>query len=220
MRYKILFTKTFLLEEIQNKLGSDFEPLFINVIQTLSVKTPLEISDYQNFIITSYSAIEHFVKKAKFSRNSHFFVVGEKSAKALKEMGYVVTLQAKNAEILSQQIIKEIPKGKIMHLCSSIALKTLENKLSEAGYTYVKNVVYTTEPLFPVNNEKADALVFFSPSGVESYFKNNKVEKEEIFAIGKTTQKTLEKYTTKKIIRSEKENLEDLLQVIKTHYHA
>nr|WP_305050114.1 uroporphyrinogen-III synthase [Elizabethkingia bruuniana] len=63
-----------------------------------------------------------------------------------------------------------------MHFCSSKALSTLKNQLSEAGFDFAEKIVYETIPLYPEWNPPTDAIVFFSPSGVESFMKNNSVK--------------------------------------------
>jgi uroporphyrinogen-III synthase len=90
--------------------------------------------------------------------------------------------------------------------------------LSEAGFDFAEKIVYETIPLYPEWNTPTDAIVFFSPSGVESFMKNNSVKNERLFAIGETTANYLKSFTDNEIIKSEQETLEDLLQVIKDTY--
>ena len=69
----------------------------------------------------------------------------------------------------------------------------------------------------PVIPEKYHAIVFFSPSGVRSFAKNNSLENAVLFSIGETTEKELRKYTKAEIFTSKKNNLEDILNLIKSN---
>ena len=70
-------------------------------------------------------------------------------------------------------------------------------------------------PLTPQNikGENVDAILFFSPSGVESYLKDNKIKNEICFCIGETTASALEN-KTKNIIIAEQPTIEDVIEVI------
>lgn len=219
MGLRILFTKELSKENIQSQLGPDFEPYFLKVIDTQPITPQKSLVGFQNFIVTSQRAIA-FVKAQRLPQTTTFFVVGNQSATALKALGYSVKIEAKNAKELAKKIIAKEPPVKVMHLCSSKALATLAQQLIPAGFKYVKNTVYATVPTFPQLNERVEALVFFSPSGVESFMQNNTLNKETLFCIGETTKTSLQHFTSQEIITSKHENLEDLLTTIKEYYHA
>lgn len=218
MKARILFTKELSKEYIQQQLGDHFDPLFLPVISIKPVKGDINTGDCKHFIFTSIQGVKAIKESVNFPSDAQFYVVGEKSQHALEALGYSVKITAKNALELSDKI-QCLNPVKIMHFCSSKALSTLRDKLTEAGFDYIENVVYETLPLYSVQNTPADALVFFSPSGVESFMKNNTIVKEKLFAIGETTAKSLKSFTDKNIIKSEHETLEDLLRVIKDSYN-
>ncbi|WP_316932780.1 uroporphyrinogen-III synthase [Chryseobacterium sp. Hurlbut01] len=78
-----------------------------------------------------------------------------------------------------------------------------------------KVTVYETEELNPEISEKYHAIVFFSPSGVRSFAKNNSLENMVVFSIGETTSKELRKHTKSEIFTSKKNTLSNLLLVIR-----
>ncbi|QCX53045.1 uroporphyrinogen-III synthase [Elizabethkingia sp. JS20170427COW] len=220
MKHRILFTKELSKEYIQQKLGADFEVSFLKLIDIVPNPINFEIGDFHHFIITSVNTVKVIQHHVIFPKESRFYVVGDKSAKALSSLGIEAEIVAKNAEQLAEYIQQKVKPVPILHFCSSKALMTLEEKLGQAGFQYQQEVVYRTVACFPILEKEVDALVFFSPSGVESFMKNNKVNQEQVFSIGKTTQKALQKFTQNKIIKSNEENLEDLLQVIKATYNG
>ena len=86
--------------------------------------------------------------------------------------------------------------------------------------SYKKIPVYKTELLYPKINEKYQAIVFFSPSGVRSFAKFNQLDDVKIFSIGKTTTAEIEKLTDNKIITSSKNTLADLLNLININFSS
>ncbi|WP_309597470.1 uroporphyrinogen-III synthase [Flavobacterium davisii] len=57
---------------------------------------------------------------------------------------------------------------------------------------------------------KLDGILFYSPSGVKSYLKNNKITDEICFCIGTTTAKAL-KNITKNIIVTNQPSIENVI---------
>ena len=76
----------------------------------------------------------------------------------------------------------------------------LPNKLLKAGINVEEITVYQNLEN-PVKVEmEFFAILFFSPTAVESFFKNNKMGKAIAFAIGNTTAAAISEYTNNKII--------------------
>ena len=219
-KVRILFTKELSKEYIQPKLGADFEVSFLKVIDTFPISQNIDITGFQHFIFTSIQAVKAIEGKINFPKEAKFYTVGNKSTQALQALGYEVAIEAKNAKDLSQEIKDSVNPDKILHFCSSKALDTLREELNAADFDYQQVIVYKTEACYPVFEGNVDAIVFFSPSGVESFMKNNKVKEELLFTIGETTQNALLHFTDNKIIKSTGENLDDLLGVIKATYNG
>ena len=82
--------------------------------------------------------------------------------------------------------------------CSDLLKSSIPNALDEGGFNYSKAVMYRTvcSDLSDLSDVKYDVLVFFSPSGIESLFKNfpDFVQGETRIAVfGPTTAKAAEK---------------------------
>ena len=70
--------------------------------------------------------------------------------------------------------------------------------------------MYRTD-LTPVKIEsKVDGILFFSPSGVKSYLKENTITNQVCFCIGTTTAKELEK-TTKNVVIANQPTVENTI---------
>jgi len=218
MKVKILFTKKIENKKLRHYLSDNkFEISFVPVIKIENKKINFKIKNYKNFIFTSVNAVK-CVAENNFPTDSVFFVVGEKSYNELTKLGYLVKIISKNADELFKEIKDNIEPCELLHLCGSKVLPTIEENFSKTNFKYKKIEIYKTESLFPKYNNQVDALVFFSPSGVESFLKNNKILNEKLFAIGKTTAKKLSKYTNKEIFISESETTEGILKVIKESF--
>lgn len=220
----ILFTKNLDLKYISEKLGDDITAECIEVIKTksLSVKS-FDLKD-KSLIFTSSNGVKAFFEN-KFQPNEDFtaknynkiYCVGEKTKKELRKNGFGTFKVLKNAEILSQFIIENCAHEKFIHFCGNLALDVLDRELPLQNIEYKKITVYETETLYPVINEKYHAIVFFSPSGVRSFVKNNSLEGAILFSIGETTSKELKKHTKSEIFTSKQNTLLNLLSIIRNN---
>ena len=64
--------------------------------------------------------------------------------------------------------------------------------------------------------ETHDAVLFYSPSGVESYLQNNSLTQTTSFALGETTAKCLQTYTDN-IITASQPTIEHLIAAVRKY---
>ncbi|MCG2792701.1 MAG: uroporphyrinogen-III synthase [Weeksellaceae bacterium] len=224
---KILFTKSLDHEKVAEKLGiaalSGVEVAvdFVEVIKTEFIKTKtFDLKNYslifssvngvKGFFENAFDADENFAEK-KFNK---IYAVGSQTKKELRKYNFGTFKLCKNAIELSQFIMENSVCEKFLHFCGDLALDILDEKLQSQNISYQKIPVYRTALLFPKIDEKYQAVVFFSPSGVRSFAKFNSFEDLKIFSIGSTTTSELEKLTENKIITSQENTLTDLLDLI------
>lgn len=219
---KILFTKLLEAAVLSKELGENFSAECVEVIKT----TPLSIDSFDlknnSLIFTSSKGVISFFKN-NFSLSEDFnsknfnktYCVGEKTKRELRKNGFGTFKVVKNANTLSKFIIDHCHREKFIHFCGNLALDVLDKKLPLQNISYKKVTVYTTEELNPVIPEKYHAIVFFSPSGVRSFAKNNSLENTILFSIGETTSKELRKHTKSDIFTSKENTLLNILSVIK-----
>lgn len=225
---KILFTKSLEREKVSVKLGTDFSVDFVEVIHTEFLKTKSFGLKNNSLIFTSVNGVKAFFENG-FSPNENFaepenynkiYVVGSQTKKELRQHNFGTFKLCKNANELSNFITENSVNEKFLHFCGNIALDILDEKLPLQNIYYKKIAVYKTELLYPKINEKYQAIVFFSPSGVRSFAKLNQLDDVKIFSIGKTTTSELEKLTDNKIITSSKNTLADLLNLININFSS
>lgn len=120
-------------------------------------------------------------------------------------------------EIL-EKMKNETPQ-EIIFFCGNKRLDTLPTTLAERGFTVKEIVVYGT--VFNPQNFKNnfDALMFYSPSGVESYLsENNIAEATVLFSIGKTTANALHQKVNNEVIISAQPDKNILVQTVIDFY--
>ncbi|MCF8448485.1 MAG: uroporphyrinogen-III synthase [Taibaiella sp.] len=107
-----------------------------------------------------------------------------------------------DAEQLANVIIKQNVK-KVVFFCGDKRLDILPEILAKAGVDIVEIIVYRTLETPQKVEEKYDGILFYSPSGVRSFFNVNKVFGSTVlFAIGKTTADAIGQYADNKIVIS------------------
>ena len=166
------------------KLTIDFRP-FIHV-EDVNVKDfrtqKVDISKYTGVILTSRMAVDHYFRMAKEMRfevptDMKYFCLSESTAFYLQK--YVVYGKRKifHGQVRMPElspIIKKHKKEKFLLPCSDILKSSIPAALDEVGIDYNKAVMYKTvcSDLSDLSNVQYDVLVFFSPGGIESLFKN------------------------------------------------
>jgi uroporphyrinogen-III synthase len=145
-------------------------------------KQNLDPLKFTAVIITSKYAVDHYFRickelKIEMPADMKYFCVSEATAKYLQK--YIVIRKRKlfvgektAADLLP--LIKKFPNEKFIYPCSDIHRTDLTDFMHANGYKISEAILYQTVSSnlaeLPIKNY--DMLCFFSPSGVESLFKN------------------------------------------------
>ncbi len=145
-------------------------------------KDKVYIQEHTAVIFTSRHAVDHFFRIAKEMRveipdTMKYFCISEASAFYLQK--YV---QYRKRKIFSGkqtfedlvEIINKHKEEKFLMPCSDVHQANLTRILDENEINYSKAVIYKTlaSDLSDIDISSYDLLVFFSPAGVKSLFKN------------------------------------------------
>ncbi len=218
---KILFTKNIDRIIISKELGDDIAVDCIEVIRTTPVHVnPFDLKDY-SLIFTSVNGVDSFFKNG-FRPNEDFtaknynkiYCVGEKTKKELRKHGFGTFKVLKNADALSKFITGRCQHENFFHFCGNLAISVLDNELPLQNIKYKKVIVYNTEEVNPLITEKYHAVVFFSPSGVRSFAKQNSLENMILISIGETTSRELRKHSSVPVLTAEGNTLASVLKLI------
>lgn len=121
-------------------------------------------------------------------RSKPVFALSGSTAQALAGRGIGCTATAANAEALALAILADSRIGSVLHYCGELSLGSLRSALSAQGRQYAASVLYRTELLYPKVNGPYDVVLFFSPSGIESYLRHNRLDPNVRYGcIGATT---------------------------------
>ncbi|MDQ0592049.1 uroporphyrinogen-III synthase [Chryseobacterium ginsenosidimutans] len=219
---KILFTKNIDPSVISKELGEDILVDCVEVIKTNPITTNAFDLKSHSLIFTSLNGVNAFFKNS-FKPNEDFtaknynkiYCVGEKTKRELRKHGFGTFKVLKNAETLSKFITNHCQHEKFLHFCGNLAISVLDNELPLQNIKYEKITVYNTSEINPLITEKYHAAVFFSPSGVRSFAKQNSFQDMMLFSIGETTSNELKKFTSKQIFTSEGNSLLSVLKLIR-----
>ena len=220
---RILSTKVLLSHQKQVLTNVGLEVLESNFIEVANKNFELKgIKD--NLIFTSQNAVRSFLSHLQYEelkpelQQKKVFCVGVKSKTILTDAGFEVVAYADYAEDLAEIISLIYANASYTFFSGNLRKETLPLALEEAGIEFNEIEVYETK-LNPHKITKAvDAILFFSPSGVASYLKDNTIKKELCFCIGETTAEALE-IATKNIIVAPQPSIEELLADVIEEYN-
>ena len=186
------------------KVKVDFRP-FIHVEGKTSREIrqqKIDLSKFSAIILTSRNSVDHFFRIAEEMRYPipnalKYFCLSEAVAFYLQK--YVVYRKRKiyvgggTFNELAEIISKYNEENYLIPASNVLSVK-IEDKLNDLEVRWKKGVFYNTvvSDLSDLKNVYYDILVFFSPSGIESLFKNFpdfKQNKTRIAVFGKNTVK-------------------------------
>ncbi len=171
-------------------------------IEFLETEIPKNI---QNAILTSQNAVRSILNKRL--NIEQCFCVGEKTKALLEKNEYNVVKMAQNSTELAQYIAKNHKKDAFYYFCGSRRRDDLPDMLKASKVDVFELETYKTVLNLKKFDQYWNGILFFSPSGVESYFKANSNKAQEVrqsesvcICIGETTASEAKKYSENIVI--------------------
>ena len=170
----------------------------------------VNILDFSAVIFTSRNAVDHFFRICKEMRvdvpdSMKYFSISESTAYYLQK--YVQYRKRKvfhSKENFNNliELIKKHKTEKFLLPCSDIHKLEIPKMLDENKIYYKKAIIYKTlaSDLSDIDIRKFDMLVFFSPAGIKSLFKNFPEFIQNDTAIGAFGPSTAKSVTDAKLI--------------------
>jgi len=208
----ILSTKILLSNQKQTLVDAGFQVIEADFIKTENSDFNLNgIND--NLIFTSQNAAQSVLLHPKSSalKTNNVFCVGIKTKALLEENGFTVDVYVDYASDLAEIITLIYSSESFTFFSGNLRKETLPKALKAAKVNFNEIQVYETTLTPQKIKAVVDAILFFSPSGVESYLKENTIKKELCFCIGETTASTLEKIT-RNIIVADQPSVENVIE--------
>lgn len=151
------------------------------------------------------------------------FCLSGKTKEALaknEDLFGTIEATASSAAELAKRII-ENGSTELVFFCGDRRREELPIILQEAGVHVQEVVVYEVEETPVVATEDFEAILFFSPSAVQSFFSLNQLQKDVVcFAIGQTTANSIANFVGNRVIVSELPSQERMLSLVHTYFQA
>jgi uroporphyrinogen-III synthase len=170
-----------------------------------------------NIVFTSTNAVNAVATfKGKHAPCWKIYCIGHATQKAVAECfgAEKIILTADNASELAGKIIKQGNIKEMVFFCGDIHRDELPDKLKRAEISVREMIVYGILATPKKVSKEYDAVLFFSPSAVNSFFEVNEANKKTLFfAIGDTTAAAICEKTSNVVIVSNKPSKEELLEL-------
>ncbi|MFO7720206.1 MAG: uroporphyrinogen-III synthase [Gillisia sp.] len=171
----------------------------------------------KNAIVTSKNTAKAIIRKNLVIENC--FCVGEKTASFLKKYNYTISEIADYGTALAAIISKNYPDENFSFFCGDSRREELPSILKENTINLEEIQVYKTRLNPKKFQQEFDGVLFFSPSGVKSFFSKNKMNQNIAFCIGTTTASEAKKFTENIIIATKPSIDNVIVQVVKKYRH-
>ena len=205
---RILSTKKLLVNQKQFLLNANISVVEADFISINQKKVSIEAIN-ENLIFTSQNSVLSLIENLQESdtlallKKKNVFCVGMKTKGLLEENGFNVIAYTGYAVDLGEIITLIYGKEKFTFFTGNLRRDTLPEALKNAEIVFNEIQVYETVLNPQKINGPFDGILFYSPSGIESYLKNNNISKETCFCIGTTTAETLENRTNNVVIANQ-----------------
>ena len=174
-------------------------------------------NEIQNVIITSKNAVEALSSSADTTqlKFKNIYCVGRRTKKLIESRIGKVTYVANNAKALAEHIVDYLEGVEVTYFCSSRRLDELPDILAKNNIVVNEIKAYETK-LSPVKvSDGVKRVLFFSPSTIESFLKNNAADKKVAYCIGETTAAAAREYF-KKVHVAKIPTVESVIELVNT----
>lgn len=222
---KILSTKKLSEKNIHLLESSGISVFQHNFIKTESILTDTDAAlinklgqQKLHVIFTSANAVKAVAEKLLFQPKWKIFCISGKTKATIEQLFLKaeIVADAANGQQLAEKIIAISDLKNILFFSGNKRMSTIPRALETAAINLQEIVVYATDLTPAEFQENFAAIIFFSPSAVESFFSVNKISKETIlFSIGATTTKALGLFSAN-IIESAFPSEKEIVRTIKS----
>ncbi len=201
---RILSTKKLQPNQKQYLLNAGLSVLDADFIATQSKTFELEEAE-KNLIFTSSNAVASFMQNKKSSglKSNRVFCVGLKTKELLLQNSFHVEVCTDYAEELAKVIVSGYKEEAFTFFSGNLRMDTIPKALKNAEVKLHEIEVYETILTPHKVNAGINGILFFSPSGVESFLKGNDINQSVCFCIGTTTAKALKGITDNIVVANQ-----------------
>lgn len=175
------------------------------------------IQPFDALVITSINAVKSLIKnKITLKEHQSVWCIGKKTRDFLEQNQLNVEVCFDYAKELNTYI-KHNNNHCFLWLRGNLSTDDL-TKDFDNRINWTEMITYNTTLSPQEIEDKIDAIMFFSPSGVQSYLMNNKINHQICFCIGNTTANELIKLNIPNIIIAKQTSVESVIESIQQYY--
>ncbi|MEE3019865.1 MAG: uroporphyrinogen-III synthase, partial [Bacteroidota bacterium] len=165
----LLSTKKLHFHQLERLMASRCNVIDYNAIRIEN--QPFSITEKPNYwVFSSQNAVHSFLANPTAKQyDKPILCVGEKTKSLLEENGRKVMKTAQNMEKLVVFIEKNMKNDHFLHICGNRKLPHFTDGLQAASILYDEVTAYHTHLVSRVQSPEPHGVLFYSPSGVESY---------------------------------------------------
>lgn len=170
--------------------SEDFIKISPNRVSPIILKKKVK-----NAIFTSKNAVEGLLTNVSADELDfeNIYCVGRKTRRLIqKKIGKVAHFE-NNAAALANYLVEYIDGTEATHFCGNLSMDEIPKILGEAHIAVDSVETYKTKLSGQDIDDAVEGILFFSPSGIDSYLQNNNSNKIA-YCIGETTAATARKH--------------------------
>jgi uroporphyrinogen-III synthase len=221
----VLSTRTILQEDISRAKSLGLDIRCTDLTEIIPVEFDLPYRPTDAIVFTSANAVRYFLAKPaadEYIKQKKIYALNGKTADELLKHRLQIIWAGENAAQLSETVIQSGAVSSVQHICGDLVLDTVSVKMKEAHIAYTPLVVYRTALQKVSLKEDFDGVMFYSPSGVESFFAANELsDKSVVCCIGDTTAEAVKRSApNSKIIISPLASLAAMIDAIANYFQS
>jgi uroporphyrinogen-III synthase len=174
------------------------------------------------WIFTSKKAVKAVSPKIdELNKPDHIFAVGSKTAEKLEDLGLKVTYPEDFNAFALARMMQDLDLKNVVYFCGNLKAADLGKLLGDQIELTSVEVYHTILTHHKMSDlEDFDAVVFMSPSAVESFSEQNSVsDDQKVFCIGPTTEEAVKDVGILESIIPEYSTVESLMESISQFYN-
>ncbi|QBA65482.1 uroporphyrinogen-III synthase [Muriicola soli] len=193
----ILSTRS--LSDLQMKMlkkeGISVETYDAITVNLLNAQLP---TNFRHYIFTSKNGVKGFLRNNKNDTSVQSevacYCVGEKTSSLLREKGLKVIKMAENASKLGNFIVKQPEKGPFLIFTGNRNRPELREVFMRHHIKFEEIRVYETHLNPQIFSCHFECILFYSPSGIQSFLIENSAGNAKAICIGETTAREARKH--------------------------
>ena len=193
--------------------STDLVKINLNRIHPRFLKNEIE-----NVVITSKNAVESLITNysAVELQFKNIYCVGRRTKRLVENKIGKVSHSEKNAKTLANYLVEYIEGTEVTYFCSDLRLDDLPNILEKNNIKVNEVEAYQTKFDAVKVDDSVESIMFYSPSTVQSFLKENDAE-GIAFCIGETTANEAKKHF-KDVRIAKVPTVESVIELVNEHY--